>query len=52
MGKQIQEATKVLNTIYVNEAVLYMHIFRWFKRFMLQHEDFEDDPGVGGPSTA
>ena len=48
MGKQLQKGSKVLNTVYVNEALLYMHIFRWFRRFLLQHEDLEDDPGVGG----
>lgn len=43
----------MLNPVYVNEAVLYMHIFRWFRRFLLQHEDLEDDSGLGrGASTA
>jgi len=48
MGKQLQKGSEVLNTVYVNEALLYMRIFRWFRRFLLQHEDLEHDPGFCG----
>ena len=51
MGKWLQKGNKVLNTVYVNETVLYIRIFRWFRRFLLQHEDLEDDPGVGGGAS-
>jgi len=47
MGKQLHKGSEVLNTVYVYEALLYMHIFIWFRRFLLQHEDLEDDPGFG-----
>jgi hypothetical protein len=48
VGKQLMKGTKVLNTVYVNEAVLYSHIFRWFKRFLLQHEALKMIQGLGG----
>jgi hypothetical protein len=38
MGKQLLKGTKVLNTIYVNEVILYLLVFRWFKGSLLQHE--------------
>ncbi|GFG30994.1 hypothetical protein Cfor_07981 [Coptotermes formosanus] len=50
-GKTATERYKVLKTIYIHEDVLYVPIFRWFKRVRLQREDLEDDLGIGQPSA-
>jgi len=43
---------KILATVYDNEALLYVHVANWFKRFIQGCENLEDDPRSGQPSTS
>jgi len=43
---------KILETVYDNEALLYVHVANWFKSFIQGCENLEDDPRSGQPSAA
>jgi hypothetical protein len=46
-----ESSSKNTATVYDNEALLHMHVAKWFKRFIQGCENPEDDPRSGQPST-
>jgi hypothetical protein len=51
-GKTPTKIYDMLPTVYCDEALRFSSVFILFKRFKDGHEDLQDDPRSGRPSTA
>jgi hypothetical protein len=51
LGKTPAETYEMLHTLY-DEALSRSNVFECFKRFKDGHEDLQDDPRSGHPSTS
>ena len=51
LGKGPTDCLKLLHKIYGEAMMSRAHLFEWHKRFTSGHEDVEDEPKSGWPST-
>jgi hypothetical protein len=52
LGKTPTETYRMLQTVYVDEALSRSNVFEWFKRIKDGREGLQNDPRRGRPSTS
>jgi hypothetical protein len=52
LSKMPTETYEMLQSVSGDEALTHGNVFEWFKQFKDGHEDLQDDPRSGSPSTS